>query len=70
MAKFKGRQLLNHGELTQNYLTLICIKKNGQVQGETILKPGVADTAKSHIAKVQYVSNFCTNFQKNCSKIV
>ena len=42
--------------------------KNGKGYGETILKPQGANTLKLCLAKLQYVTNVCTNFQKNCRK--
>ena len=39
-------------------------------QGETILKPGGAYASKLRLEKLQCVTNVCTHFQNNCSKIV
>ena len=56
---------------TKNYLKFdTCLEKNGQVQEETILKPEGADSSKSCVANLHYATIVCTNFQKNCSKIV
>ena len=42
--------------------------KNAQVKGDTILKPGESETSKSGLAHLQYMINYCTNFQKNHRK--
>ena len=46
------------------------IKKNGQVEGETIFKAEGTDIPNLLLAKLQYVTNVCINFQKNHSKTV
>ena len=43
---------------------------NFMIERETILKPGVADTSKLPLAQLQYLTNYCTNFQTNHSKTV
>ena len=39
-------------------------------QGETILKPAGPAASKLHLAKLHYVTNVYTNFQKHRSKTV
>ena len=51
-------------------MNLIHVLKNSKVQGEIILIPGRADTSKSCLAILHYVTNVYTNFQSNHSKTV